>query len=226
MTDNIRILVCDDHALVRSGLIEMLKGNGFIIAGEAANGLQMIEEFYKRRPDIILADLSMPVLSGLDAAKRILISDPETKILLITMHNEEHFIVSSWLAGVKGLIGKDVPREEMFRAITTIASGERYFGAAYSDQIIIHLAEKYKSLDKKPEIADFSLSSRERDMLKYLTEGLMISEIADRMNSSKRTVDALRERLMKKYNLKTFPSLIKFAFEINYKKSTSNSKPN
>ncbi len=219
--DNIRILVCDDHELVRSGIIQILRNANFVIAGEAADGCQMLREYIKMRPDIVLADLSMPGLSGLDASKEILKIDSSAKILLVTMYSEEHNIVSAYFAGVKGLIGKDVTKEEMISAIIKITEGEIYFGQAYTSARIIELAARYRGANKTGESDPGNLTGKEKAVLQLFAEGLMSSEIADKLKVSKKAVDSYRHNIMQKFNLRSFPALIKFAIENQNFKNTA-----
>ncbi len=207
-----RILICEDHDLVRAGFIELLKDD-VIIAGEAKDGYELIDKYFSLNPDVVLTDLEMQGLSGLQAAGKILERDPNAKILLLTMHYIEEYISVSYNLGLKGILSKEVSKDELLYAIKTAAEGKIYFGAAYPQSKILELTNKYRSskdnLTKPTEV----ITEREDEVLKYMSQGLMSSEIAGQMNLSKKTIDAHRQKIMHKFNLKSSAALMKFALE-------------
>ena len=127
---NIRVLICDDHALVRSGIVKLLEDEKWIyIVGEAENGEEMIQKYISLRPDLILADISMPVMSGIDAAKRIKQEYPEAKILFLSMLFDEQYIYCAIKVGASGLLSKNVSKDELLYALKEIALGGGIFWA-------------------------------------------------------------------------------------------------
>lgn len=228
MKDKIRILVSDDHELFRSGLIGMLKEEkNFFVVGEAENGREMVKKYFSLSPDIVIADISMPQLSGTDAAKEILKEDKNAKILFLTMLEDEQYIYYTYKIGGWGMMSKNIAKGELIYAINSICEGNKYFGPNFSDKKLKELTNKYDMLQKYSENITEELTDREEEILKYISEGLMSTEIAEKMFVSKKTIDAHRQHIMQKFNLKTLPALIKFAIEYtNAQKISTNTIAN
>jgi two-component system, NarL family, response regulator NreC len=224
LNKNIRILICDDHALVRSGIIKLLKEENWIyIVGEAENGEDMIQKYISLKPDLILADISMPVLSGIDAVKRIKINYPEAKILFLSMLSDEQYIYCAIKVGAVGLLSKNVSEDELIYALREVSSGKKYFGPLFDDKKILEITKKYDgntifSLDT----ADVKLTNREEEVLKYVSQGLISEEIGEKLSLGKRTVDKVRINIMQKYDLKSLPALISFAIHYTENKKNIN----
>lgn len=208
----IRIIICDDHSLVRSGIAKLLEGEKWIyLVGEAENGEEMIKKYESLRPDLVLADISMPVLSGLEAVKEIKMKYPESKILMLTMLIDEQYIYWAFKVGASGFISKNVSSGELIYAIKEIASGRNYFGPLYDEKKLKEIIKKYDNKMNSVSNTLGKLTLREEEVLKYISQGLMSGEIAEKMSLGKRTVDKLRTNIMQKYNLKSLPALISFA---------------
>ena len=159
----IRLLFVDDHNLFRKGLINLLDNvENMCVVGEASNGYEMIEQYRLLKPDVVVSDISMPELSGTDAADMILDIDKNAKILFLSMFNKkEDDVLMALNARGFGLIGKDISQEELVLAINTVYSGQRYFGPKYDDQKLDELLEKYRATQKKDDDIKGELTSRE-----------------------------------------------------------------
>jgi DNA-binding NarL/FixJ family response regulator len=218
---NIRILICDDHTLVRNGIVKLLEEekDWIYIVGQAENGEEMIRKYEFTRPDLVLADISMPVLSGMDAAKRIILHHPEAKILFLSMLYDEQYVYSAIKVGAVGILSKSISKDELIFAIKEVLSDRKYFGPLYDDNIIKEILTKYDNDSDLPlDIVGVKITDREEEILKYVSEGLMSEEIGEKMNLGKRTIDKARIELMQKFNLKSLPALISFAIRLTENK--------
>jgi DNA-binding NarL/FixJ family response regulator len=227
MTDvnkNIRILICDDHTIVRSGIAKILEEEDWIyLVGEAENGEEMIQKYISLRPDLILADISMPGLSGIDAVKRIKLDYPEANILFLSMLFDEQYIYCAIKVGAIGLISKNVSSDELLYALREASCGRKYFGPLYNEKKILEIIEKYDSdSNLSLDTVGVKITSREEEVLKYVSQGLMSEEIGAKMKLGKRTVDKVRTNIMQKFELKSLPALISFAIRYTESKKNSN----
>jgi two-component system, NarL family, response regulator NreC len=222
--NNIRLLICDDHALVRSGIAKLLEEEKWIyIIGEAENGEEMIQKYISLRPDLILADISMPVMSGIDAVKRIKEDYPEAKILFLSMLFDEQYIYCAIKVGASGLLSKNVSKDELLYALREISQGKKYFGPQYNDRKISEIIKKYDSdANLNLETVGIKMTNREEEVLKYISQGLMSEEIGEKMNLGKRTIDKIRASIMQKFDIKSLPSLISFAIHYIENKKNNN----
>ena len=211
----ISVLVADDHKLFRSGIISLLENEREIfVVGEAENGQELEEKYFKLKPDIVLVDISMPVLSGTDAVKKIKKTDDSIKALFLSMHDDEEYIYYCLKAGGKGLISKNIMKGELILAIKKVYEGGNYFGINRTEDNLRELLNKYQVYKDHNLAGIQDFSQREVAILQLISEGLTSSEIAERLLIGKRTVDTHRTHLMQKLNLKSLPELIKYA--INY----------
>ena len=218
----IRILVVDDHSVVRQGIITLLEDEeDLIIAGEASDGDEVWDMVEKVKPDVILLDLTMPRMPGLDVIKQIVPVFPSAKILVFSMHNNTDYMLSSALNGASGYLEKDTSRDEMLRAIRAIAKGELYFPPYASSVIIKNLLRQLaRATDARPvqeEIQEKSIwkiiTPREQQILKCLTEGMSSKDIAEKFDISSNTVANQRASIMKKANVKNTAELISLAMK-------------
>ncbi len=217
----IRILLADDHQLFRSGIISLLKNVDEInIIGEAENGEELFEKFFEKKPDIILSDISMPLLSGTEAVMRILETDRSAKVLFLSMYDSEEYIYYSIKAGGLGLVSKNILKKELIKAIKIVNRGKRYFGNGWPEKNLSELLNRYDSI-LTPQVYynNTYLSLREIEILKFISDGLTSKEIANKLRLSKRTIDTHRTNLMQKLYLKTLPELIKFAIQFTLNKN-------
>jgi DNA-binding NarL/FixJ family response regulator len=218
----IRILVVDDHSVVRQGIITLLEDeDDLIIAGEASDGDEVWDMVEKVKPDVILLDLTMPRMPGLEVIKQIVPAFPSAKILVFSMHNNTDYVLSSALNGASGYLEKDTSRDEMLRAIRAIAKGELYFPPYASSVIIKNLLKQLARVpDTRPmqeEVQEKSIwkiiTPREQQILKCLTEGMSSKDIAEKFDISSNTVANQRASIMKKANVKNTAELISLAMK-------------
>jgi len=205
-----RILICDDHTLFVEGIKAMLRNElSLEIVGEARNGRQAVELVKDLRPDLLLMDVSMPDMNGFDATRRVHEFDPDVKVLILTMHDEEELVARCLEAGAAGYIIKDAPASQLLYAIEMVRKGERYLSPAVLKKVV----ETYVKNTRRPQTSYDRLSPREREILKLLAEGLSVKEIATRLNLSVKTVDAHKTNLMKKIDVHDRTELIKYAIQ-------------
>lgn len=203
MTKKIRVLLVDDHMLVLDGLQARLELEGNIdIIATASNGLEALEKAKETQPDLILMDVSMPVLNGLEATKRFKAEQPNIKILMLSMHNDKEYILSLIQSGANGYVLKDVSSEELVQAINTVHQGGTYFSSGASDSLF-SLASSAKENEE--------LTKRETAVLKALATGLSNKEIAQTLDISVRTVETHRQNVKNKLDIHTSAGLIKYA---------------
>jgi len=215
----IRILIGDDHALFRSGIKRLLNDDqNIFLVGEAENGEELVVKYFELKPDLVLADISMPKLSGTDAIAQIKNRDSKAKALFLSMHDGEEYIYYSIKAGGLGLVNKNIMQGELLYAIKQVYLGNFYFGPSITQIQIDEIIKKY---DKKEfvqkENGEFNLSERERDILILIGQALTSGEIATKLNLSKRTIDTHRIHLMQKLNIENLPKLIRYAVQYSNK---------
>ena len=212
MGNNVRIVLADDHTILREGLRALLSADpDFEIIGEAGDGREAVRCVEKLGPDLLLMDLSMPRMSGMDAISEIKKRYPETKIIALTVHKTEEYLLSTLQAGVDGYVLKDATHDELVMAIHNVMAGKRYLSPGISEKVI----EGY--LDGKEDSLAASswqkLSQREREVLKLIAEGYKNKEIAEDLCISLKTVEKHRANLMKKLDLHNAAALTVYAVE-------------
>lgn len=201
----IRVLIADDHAVVREGIRHVLAfEDGFEVVGEAANGAEAVDLAAALQPDVIVLDLTMPVLTGLQAATRILERVPDARILVLSIHDHEEYILQSVRAGAQGYLRKDSSPSELRGAIRVIHEGGTFFSAPVARALSSALPHERRAA---------SLTARERQVLVEIARGAANKEIAARLAISVRTVESHREAILRKLQLKGTASLTKFAIE-------------
>ncbi len=217
MTGQIRLLVADDHTLFRSGIVSLLDDvSQIIVVGEAENGEDLFRKYFLINPDLILTDISMPLLSGTEALQKIYERDPSVKALFLSMYDSEEYIYYCLKAGGLGLVSKNILKEELVHAIALVSSGRKYFGKGWDEENLNRLVDKFECTSSvKHNGRNTLLSPREMETLKFIGEGLTSSEIAEKMKLSKRTVDSHRTRLMQKLNIDSLSELIKYSLEMS-----------
>ncbi|MBK7630562.1 MAG: response regulator transcription factor [Ignavibacteriales bacterium] len=206
----IKILVADDHTLFRQGVIRLLDDNKeFSIVAEAENGSELIEKYFNFRPDIILTDIAMPGLTGIQSVQEIHKKDPKAKALFLSMYDEGEYVYKVIKSGGMGLVNKNILEEELFLAIEKVYNGFQYFGSKWSDETIKQLIYDYEK--KTEEDSDFNvdLNFREEQILQMVIDGATSKEIADKMQLSKKTIDYYRSNLLRKFDIKTQIELAK-----------------
>jgi DNA-binding NarL/FixJ family response regulator len=215
----IGIFLVDDHQIVRDGIKALLQDAPEIaISGEAANGKELLERIASSDTDIVLMDISIPDISGIELTKQICINHPQIKVLILSMYIQEDFIVNAIASGAKGYLPKNTTRHELLKAINKIYEGCEY----YSDTISKIILENYISnvrKTKEPETIkdkeDDVLSLREKQILQMVVEGHTNHEIAEKLFISIRTVESHKNHIMQKLEIKSIVELIKYAIRNN-----------
>lgn len=207
-----RIALVDDHTILREGLRALLSSNpDFTIAGELADGIDAVRCAAKLKPDLIVMDLSMPKMNGIEAIIEIKKQNPTIKVVVLTIHNTEEHILSALQAGADGYVLKDDSSAELEMAIKSVLKGEHYLSPGISEKVI----QGYLKGKKEVKIGSAwdLLTQRERGVLQMIAEGYKNKEIADQLCISVKTVDNHRANLMKKLNLHNASDLTKYAIE-------------
>jgi len=212
--EKIKIILVDDHQLVRDGIKALLSGNDDIgIIGEASDGKELFTKLETLHPDILIMDISLPGMSGIEITKKICMDRPEIKVLILSMYNNEEFIFNSLKAGAKGYLPKTTSRNEMLEAIYTINNGEEFFGEAIR-KIMLRSYVKRATDDEKPEDkSSEQLTAREIEILKLYVEGLINKEISDKLDISIRTVETHKNHIMRKLGLRSTVEMVKYAIK-------------
>jgi two-component system response regulator NreC len=211
MKQKTTILVCDDHTLFREGIKEMLREQRWIeIVGEAHTGREAITEAQRLHPALVLLDLSMPDLGGLEATGRILQDNPKTKVIILTMYEEEEVITRCLRAGASAYVLKDAPLSDLIHAIDVVSGGGQYLSSRALKKV---LAQPVHEGNKSKATGYERLSDREREVLKLLAEGLALKEIATRLLLSVKTVDSHKTNMMRKLDLHDRSEVIKYAIQ-------------
>lgn len=206
--DKIKILLADDHQLFRNGLKILLDAfDNFEISGEAGNGEEVLKIISGSDCHIILMDIDMPVMDGIEATRRVTEINPDIKIIALSMYGEEEYYHRMVEAGARGFLLKDSDINEVKDAIITVHNGGNYF----SQELLQHVIQKIRS--RETETRHANLSRREKEVLLKICEGLSNQEIADRLFISKRTVDKHRANLLSKTASKNTASLILYAIK-------------
>jgi DNA-binding NarL/FixJ family response regulator len=206
--NDFEIILADDHAIFRKGIRKILDEiDGVAVCGEASDGLELLELLKTARPDLIILDISMPNLRGLEATEEIKKLYPEIKILLLTMHKKKSFVQLGLKAGADGFLLKEDADSELYRAIASLKQGDKYFSPLLSS-IMFDLTRT------RPETE--ALTRREREILKLLAEGKKSQEIADILFLSVNTVRSHRYNLMKKLKFKSLADLVRYAISYEF----------
>ena len=207
-----KIIIAEDHTILRAGLRALLSSREDIeVIGEAGDGREAIRIADQLVPDLLLIDLSMPKLNGIEAIKEIKKKHPKMKILVLTVHKGDEYIIASLEAGADGYILKDASQNELLLAMDYIMNDKLFLSPSISDKIVTgYLLNKSQN---KPKSSLDNLTNREREILKLIAEGLTNKKIADHLFISLKTVEKHRANLMQKLNLRNTASITAFAIE-------------
>ena len=207
-----RIVIAEDHTILRDGLRSLLSSEpDFEVAGEAGNGRDAIRLVEKLVPDLVLMDLSMPKMNGMDAIREIKNRLPAVKVIALTVHKSEEYILATLQAGANGYVLKDATHTELMMAIRNVLAGKTYLSPGVSEKVVDGYLEGRKGI--KTRSSWDTLSTREREVLKLIAEGNKNREIADYLYLSLKTVEKHRSNLMKKLDLHNAAALTVFAIE-------------
>ena len=199
-----RILLADDHAVVRQGLKALLERDGFEVIAEADDGRAAVSHARERCPDVAVLDFSMPLLNGLDAAVEILRACPRARAILLTMHTDDHYVLAALRAGVKGYVVKTQASGDLVRAIHEVRRGMTYLSPGISEAVV-------QAFLAKSAVPADPLTSREREVLQLVAEGKSTKEVAQLLGISFKTAESHRTRIMKKTDIHETAGLVRYA---------------
>ncbi|MCI4566941.1 response regulator transcription factor [Lysobacter sp. CFH 32150] len=204
----IRVLLADDHTLVRESLVGLLQADSSVqVVAQAADGLEAVTKAIATRPDIVVADISMPRLNGLEVVRRLREALPETKVLMLTMHQEDEYVLQAVRAGASGYLVKDSAASELLAAVHSLQAGRGYFGPQASRA----LAEQLQHPERVVDDPYGRLTTREREVFHLIVEGLTTKEIARRLEISAKTAENHRARVLDKLDVRNTAELVRYA---------------
>lgn len=210
MSKKFKIVIAEDHTILREGLKALLSSDPeLVVCGEAENGKDAINMVQRLNPDIILMDLSMPKIHGLEAIREIRKTSPSTKVLVLTVHDNEEYISATLRSGASGYVLKNDSYEELLASIKTVLRGKSYLSPAISQTVIQGYLDGKKGEDIRTGYE--TLTSRERETLKLIAEGVRNRDIAEFMGISSKTAEKHRSNLMKKLDLHSISAITAFA---------------
>ena len=214
--EKIKIILVDDHQLVRDGIKALLTGIPDLeIIGEASGAGELFRELENLKPDLLIMDISLPEISGIEITKKIRNDYTGIKVLILSMYNSEEFILNSIKAGARGYLPKNTSRDELLEAIYTINKGEEFFSESISKIMLKSYIKRATNDDQTEDKTHAVLTSREIEILKLYVEGLINKEISDKLDISIRTVETHKNHIMRKLGLKSTVELVKFAIRNN-----------
>ncbi|MGE5373977.1 MAG: response regulator [Bacteroidota bacterium] len=208
---SVTVLLADDHPIVRQGLRRLLEGESNLrVVGEASNGLEAVQLVEKFKPDILIVDIVMPELNGLEVLKQVRERSPGTCSIVLSMQSADVYVVEALKAGALGYVLKETGPSELVNAVHQVIQGQRYLSPRISERLIDVLIESAQKSTADPYQ---TLTNREREILQMAAEGLSSAEIAKRLSISPRTAELHRGRMMNKLGLKNQTELIRYAFK-------------
>ena len=206
----IRILLADDHTIIRSGLRLLLDQQpGFKVVAEASNGREAVELAAKEKPDVAVLDIGMPQLNGIEATQQIAAKESQTKVVILSMHADEGYVLRALKAGARAYILKNSAEADLIRAVRAVADGKSFFSPVISKMLLEDYVRQIR--DKHVEDSYDLLTPREREILQLLAEGRTNKEVATLLHLSVYTVDAHRGNILQKLNLHGVPEMILYA---------------
>jgi two-component system, NarL family, response regulator NreC len=206
----VRVLLADDHTILRAGLKMMLNAQPDIeVVGEASDGRQALDEAQRLLPDVIVMDITMPELNGIEATRQIKKLLPETRVLVLTMHENEGYLFQMLRAGASGYMLKEAADTDLISAIRVVSSGRFYLSATAQSMMVSDYLQRVHTGEERDSYS--ALTEREREILKLVAEGYTNNQIAERLFISPKTVDTHRTHIMDKLNLHSRAELVKYA---------------
>ncbi len=213
--DDIRILIADDHPIFIDGIISLIEGiDGFSVVDSAENGQVAIDKIPECKPDIVLMDINMPVMEGVEATRIVKEKYQDVKVIMLTMYDEIRLIKDVLEIGARGYILKNIGRDDLIKALETVSGGKPYLDPAVQEKMITSLSGQDDKMDNAPndELVS-SITSREMEILQLIATGLTSGDIAKKLFISKNTVETHRKNLLSKLNVKNTAALLKFAYQ-------------
>ena len=203
-----RVLIADDHTMVRESLVSVLQADGDVqVVAQAADGIEALEKALQTRPDVVVADLSMPRLSGIEVVRRLREALPATRVLVLTMHQEDEYVLQAVRAGASGYLVKDSAASELLAAVRSLHAGRGYFGP----QAARTLAEQLQHPERTVDDPYGRLTPREREVFHLIAEGMTTKEIARRLDISVKTAENHRGRVLDKLGMRNTAELVRYA---------------
>ncbi|APA64226.1 two component transcriptional regulator, LuxR family [Maribacter dokdonensis] len=222
MSEITRIVLADDHALVRDGIRSLLETESDLqVIGEASNGKEAIDLVGEVNPDILIIDIRMPVMNGIDAVAELTQSKSSVKTIILSMHDSEEYILKSISSGANGYLLKDTDKSEFIKAIHTVREGGKYFSGDISNVLVNNLLSGKNEIVKKEETPKktgenvFDLTNKELKVLELVLSGLTNQQISEKLQNSKRTIETHRFNLMRKMDVKNLIDLSKKSQKYN-----------
>jgi DNA-binding NarL/FixJ family response regulator len=204
----IRILLADDHTLVRESLVSLLQAGGDVqVVAQAADGLETVSKAIAAQPDIVVTDIAMPRLNGIEVVRRLREALPQVKVLVLTMHQEDEYVLQAVRAGAAGYLVKDSAAEELLAAVRSLYAGQGYFGPQASKA----LAEQMQHPERQVDDPYGRLTAREREVFHLIVEGMTTKEIARRLDISVKTAENHRARVLDKLDVRNTAELVRYA---------------
>ena len=208
----INVFLADDHAVVRDGMGALMDAEQDIqVVGTAGDGRQAVRQIKKTQPDIVVMDIAMPELNGIDATRQISEACPAVKVIILSMHDSSEHIYQALKAGAKGYLLKESAGKEVMTAVRAVSSGRRYLSDRIEEMVIEDYVLQRDAAPQKSPLE--KLSDRERQILQLVVEGKSSTEISETLFLSSKTVDTYRSRLMQKLGIRDLPGLVKFAIQ-------------
>lgn len=210
----VRILVADDHEIVRRGLIALLEGKqDWVVVGEAVTGREAVDLARTLTPDIAIIDVGMPELNGLEATRQILKAQPQTEILILTMHESEQIVREVLDAGARGYVLKSDAGRDLVAAVEALCQHRTFFSSKISDMLLRAYLRPTRA--EQPETTRSRLTAREREIVQLLAEGKSNKEVASALNISIKTAETHRTNIMNKLDLRSITELVRYAVRNN-----------
>lgn len=216
-TEKIRVIFADDHGIVRDGLRALFKSDPeFVILGEAADGAEAVKLVEKHKPDVAILDISMPNVNGIEATSMIKKSYPATKVLILTIHDNEEYIQEMIVAGADGYVVKNAEKREIFDGVRAVAGGATFFSPSVSKVLLEGIVRRTRN--KEPMSLNGGgdkLTKREIEILRLIADGMTSKQIANKLSLSVTTITSHRSNIMKKLGIHETVGLIKYAIQKN-----------
>ena len=212
--EKIRVALVDDHQIVRDGIKALLEGSPNIeVVGEAETATEILNKIELIKPNIVIVDISLPDISGIELTKRITEKYLDIKVIVLSMHTTQEFIFNAIKSGAKGYLPKNITRNELIDSINAVSNGKEYFSKDISEIILKNYLKQVKNPERTPDYQEQELTVREKEILKLVAEGYSNQLIAEKLFISVRTVESHKNHIMQKLELTTTVELVKYALK-------------